>query len=59
MCPTVDTPDPYVILKIPGSSNSSRRTKWIDNTKKPEWNETFDFYLDPRTEFKLSKYNEN
>ncbi|XP_042855448.1 cytosolic phospholipase A2-like isoform X3 [Penaeus japonicus] len=43
----MDTPDPYVILKIPGCSNSSKRTSHVDNCTNPIWDETFHFYLDP------------
>ncbi|XP_018011748.1 cytosolic phospholipase A2 isoform X2 [Hyalella azteca] len=46
----IDTPDPYVILKVPGSSNSSKRTTQLDNTTVPLWEETFHFYLDPTAE---------
>ncbi|XP_027207890.1 cytosolic phospholipase A2 isoform X2 [Penaeus vannamei] len=46
----MDTPDPYVILKIPGCSNSSKRTSHVDNCTNPLWNETFHFYLDPGKE---------
>lgn len=50
----IDTPDPYVILKIPGSSNSSKRTTQLDNTTVPLWEETFHFYLDPTSEHVLN-----
>ncbi|XP_068233660.1 uncharacterized protein [Palaemon carinicauda] len=46
----LDTPDPYVILRIPGCSNSSKRTSHIDNCVNPMWDETFHFYLDPSKE---------
>ena len=43
----VDTPDPYVELLIPTAPESRKRTRHIDNDINPEWNETFDFILDP------------
>ena len=43
----VDTPDPYVELFIPTTPESRKRTRHIDNNIHPEWNETFDFILDP------------
>nr|XP_053651300.1 cytosolic phospholipase A2-like isoform X3 [Cherax quadricarinatus] len=49
----MDTPDPYVILRIPGSSNPSKRTSHVDNCTNPLWNETFHFYLDPSKEYTL------
>nr|XP_045607415.1 cytosolic phospholipase A2-like isoform X2 [Procambarus clarkii]WMM34516.1 cytosolic phospholipase A2 [Procambarus clarkii] len=49
----MDTPDPYVILKIPGSSNSSKRTSHVDNCTNPIWDESFHFYLDPSKEHNL------
>uniref|UniRef100_A0A673ZZH8 Phospholipase A2 n=1 Tax=Salmo trutta TaxID=8032 RepID=A0A673ZZH8_SALTR len=47
---TLDTPDPYVELFIPTSPESRKRTRHIDNDINPEWNETFDFILDPNQE---------
>ncbi|KAK3879753.1 hypothetical protein Pcinc_015739 [Petrolisthes cinctipes] len=49
----MDTPDPYLILRIPGSSNPSKRTSHIDNCTNPMWDETFHFYLDPSKEHNL------
>lgn len=49
----MDTPDPYVILKIPGCSNSSKRTSHVDNCTNPIWDESFHFYLDPSKEHNL------
>uniref|UniRef100_A0A673K768 Phospholipase A2 n=1 Tax=Sinocyclocheilus rhinocerous TaxID=307959 RepID=A0A673K768_9TELE len=43
----VDTPDPYVELFIPTSPESRKKTRHIDNNINPEWNETFEFILDP------------
>lgn len=47
---TVDTPDPYVELFIPTAPDSRKRTKHINNNVNPEWNETFEFILDPNQE---------
>ncbi|XP_064106608.1 cytosolic phospholipase A2-like isoform X2 [Macrobrachium nipponense] len=49
----LDTPDPYVVLRIPGCSNSSKRTSHIDNCVSPMWDETFHFFLDPCKEHTL------
>nr|AWU67131.1 putative phospholipase A2 [Crangon crangon]AWU67132.1 putative phospholipase A2 [Crangon crangon] len=49
----IDTPDPYVVLRIPGSSNSSQRTDDRDNCHNPVWNESYHFYLDPANEHTL------
>ncbi|XP_048338418.1 cytosolic phospholipase A2 [Sphaerodactylus townsendi] len=46
----LDTPDPYVELFIPTAPNSRKRTKHINNNVNPEWNETFEFILDPNQE---------
>lgn len=43
----LDTPDPYVELFIPTAPESRRKTKHIDNDINPQWNETFQFILDP------------
>ncbi|XP_051951832.1 cytosolic phospholipase A2 [Xyrauchen texanus] len=46
----LDTPDPYVELFIPTSPESKKKTQHIDNDINPEWNETFEFILDPNQE---------
>ncbi|KAG7487548.1 hypothetical protein MATL_G00024850 [Megalops atlanticus] len=46
----LDTPDPYVELFIPSAPESRKRTRCIDNNVNPEWNETFEFILDPNQE---------
>ncbi|KAK7133666.1 hypothetical protein R3I94_015510 [Phoxinus phoxinus] len=43
----LDTPDPYVELFIPTAPESRKKTRHIDNNINPEWNETFEFILDP------------
>ncbi|XP_066532825.1 cytosolic phospholipase A2 [Hoplias malabaricus] len=43
----LDTPDPYVELFIPAAPESRKRTRHIDNNINPEWNESFEFILDP------------
>ncbi|XP_046692121.1 cytosolic phospholipase A2 isoform X2 [Silurus meridionalis] len=43
----LDTPDPYVELFIRTAPESRKRTKHIDNDINPEWNESFEFILDP------------
>lgn len=49
----MDTPDPYVVLRIPGSSNSCKRTSHVDNCTYPIWDESFHFFLDPSKEYTL------
>ncbi|KAK6194956.1 hypothetical protein SNE40_000480 [Patella caerulea] len=44
----VDTPDPYIRLRVRNAPNSKQRTKTIDNECNPVWNETFTFLLDFR-----------
>uniref|UniRef100_A0A8C9VXH8 Phospholipase A2 n=1 Tax=Scleropages formosus TaxID=113540 RepID=A0A8C9VXH8_SCLFO len=46
----LDTPDPYVELCIPSTAETRKRTRHIDNNVNPEWNETFEFILDPSQE---------
>uniref|UniRef100_A0A4W3JVC3 Phospholipase A2 n=1 Tax=Callorhinchus milii TaxID=7868 RepID=A0A4W3JVC3_CALMI len=43
----VDTPDPYVEIFIATSPEGRKRTKYLNNIVNPEWNETFEFILDP------------
>ncbi|KAJ8384505.1 hypothetical protein AAFF_G00204200 [Aldrovandia affinis] len=43
----LDTPDPYVELFIPSAPETRKRTRHIGNDVNPEWNETFEFILDP------------
>ncbi|XP_053469808.1 cytosolic phospholipase A2 [Ictalurus furcatus] len=43
----LDTPDPYVGLFIPTAPESRKRTRHIDNDINPEWDESFEFILDP------------
>uniref|UniRef100_A0A674A266 Phospholipase A2 n=1 Tax=Salmo trutta TaxID=8032 RepID=A0A674A266_SALTR len=40
----------HTFLFIPTSPESRKRTRHIDNDINPEWNETFDFILDPNQE---------
>ncbi|KAL4635077.1 cytosolic phospholipase A2-like [Arapaima gigas] len=46
----LDTPDPYVELFIPSAPETRKRTRHIDNNVNPEWNESFEFILDPSQE---------
>ena len=43
----VDTPDPYVKLRVATCPNSLQRTKCIPDEKNPKWNNEFKFFLDP------------
>ncbi|KAF4527763.1 hypothetical protein B566_EDAN016468 [Ephemera danica] len=49
----VDVPDPYLIVSVPGTPNSKKKTSTVNNTPRPVWNEHFEFYLDPAESFKL------
>lgn len=44
---SVDTPDPYVELFIPTAPEGRKRSKYLNNVVNPEWNETFQFIIDP------------
>jgi cytosolic phospholipase A2 len=44
---SVDKPDPYLILSVPGTPNGKKHTKTIDNNVNPVWEQEFEFYLDP------------
>ncbi|KAK7486493.1 hypothetical protein BaRGS_00022294, partial [Batillaria attramentaria] len=41
----IDTPDPYVFLRLKTAPEGRKRTRTIDNDCNPIWNESFDFYL--------------
>lgn len=44
----IDTPDPYLMMRIPSSAEIVRRTKCVSNNKNPEWkDEPFVFHIDP------------
>ncbi|XP_069794314.1 cytosolic phospholipase A2-like isoform X2 [Narcine bancroftii] len=43
----LDTPDPYVELFIPTAPEGRKRSRHLNNVVNPEWNETFEFLLDP------------
>ncbi|XP_062572187.1 cytosolic phospholipase A2-like [Saccostrea cucullata] len=49
----VDTPDPYLILRIRTAPEGRRRTTTKDNEVNPVWNEEFTFLLDGEVENKL------
>ena len=42
------SPDPYVTVQVLGTPNGLMKTKHISNNSQPEWNETFQFYIDPK-----------
>ncbi|CAH1786698.1 unnamed protein product, partial [Owenia fusiformis] len=42
----MDTPDPYVRLRLPNSPDGRRKTMHYDNEINPKWEESFRFYLD-------------
>ncbi|XP_031567432.1 cytosolic phospholipase A2-like [Actinia tenebrosa] len=46
----IDTPDPYVRIRIPTAPSGKAATKVVCNNKNPEWHETFKFLLDPNKE---------
>ncbi|XP_059475560.1 cytosolic phospholipase A2-like [Neocloeon triangulifer] len=41
----VDTPDPYVTLRLTGTPNRYKKTKCISDSKFPVWNKQFKFLL--------------
>lgn len=43
----MDTPDPYVMLRVRTSPNAKQRTSTKGDDVNPEWNEQFTFYLNP------------
>ncbi|XP_076342257.1 cytosolic phospholipase A2-like isoform X2 [Tachypleus tridentatus] len=43
----VDTPDPYIVLRVPDTPNGKKRTRWKKNVVNPSWKETFTFVVDP------------
>ncbi|CAB4029780.1 cytosolic phospholipase A2-like isoform X1, partial [Paramuricea clavata] len=43
----MDTPDPYVMLRVRSSPNAKQRTTTKGDDVNPRWNETFKFYLNP------------
>lgn len=53
---TVDTPDPYLILRIKTAPEGRRRTKTKDNEVNPVWNEEFTFFLDGAVDNKLRMF---
>nr|XP_023660295.1 cytosolic phospholipase A2-like [Paramormyrops kingsleyae] len=46
----LDISDPYVEVCVPAVSKTKKRTRQIGNSVNPEWNETFEFILDPSQE---------
>ncbi|XP_043225707.1 cytosolic phospholipase A2-like [Amphibalanus amphitrite] len=42
----LDTPDPYVVLSVPGTNGGSQRTPCVDNCINPVWNQEFEFLYD-------------
>lgn len=49
----IDTPDPYVKLRIRTAPNGFRRTKAKKNDVNPTWDEVFQFILDPTVKHTL------
>ncbi|KAH9524899.1 Cytosolic phospholipase A2 [Bulinus truncatus] len=49
----MDTPDPYVTIKLTHSPTALRKTSIKNNDINPEWNETFKFWIDPESEHTL------
>ena len=48
---TVDTPDPYLMMRIPTSPEMVKRTKCVSDNKNPVWKEEpFVFHIDPDQE---------
>ncbi|PSN47451.1 Cytosolic phospholipase A2 [Blattella germanica] len=49
----VDTPDPYVVMSVPGTPNGTKRTRTVDNCRNPTWDNTFYFYINPEIQNSL------
>ena len=49
------SPDPYVTVRLLGTPNPIQKTKHISKTCDPEWNETFQFYMDPKKDQVIGK----
>ncbi len=56
---TVDTPDPYIQLEVPGNPVGRVRTETRWNIINPTWNETFRFVLPLNGKNVLSKSDVN
>ncbi|XP_063226511.1 cytosolic phospholipase A2-like isoform X2 [Bacillus rossius redtenbacheri] len=48
-----DTPDPYLVLWVPGTPNGRRSTRVVRNDRNPEWNEDLAFVVNPERDFEL------
>ena len=55
----MDTPDPYILLRLKTSPEGRRRTETKDNEVNPVWNEEFTFLIDERENNVLRKFNFN
>ena len=55
----MDTPDPYIMLRLKTSPEGRRRTETKDNEVNPVWNEEFTFLIDERETNVLRKFNFN
>ena len=51
----VYSPDPYVTVRLLGTPNPIQKTKHVSKTCDPEWNETFQFYMDPKKDRVIGK----
>ena len=51
----VGSPDPFVTVQVLGTPNGIKRTKADPNNCDPEWNETLDFYIDPKRDRLIGK----
>ncbi|XP_067669562.1 cytosolic phospholipase A2-like isoform X1 [Haliotis asinina] len=49
----LDTPDPYISLRVRNAPEGRKRTVTVDNNPNPVWNETFTFLLDIREKNRL------
>ena len=51
----VFSPDPYVTIQLLGTPNGIKRTKHIPSSSEPQWNETLEFYIDPKRDRIIGK----
>ena len=52
---SVYSPDPYVTVRLLGTPNPIQKTKHVSKTCDPEWNETFQFFMDPKKDRVIGK----
>ena len=49
------SPDPYVTVRLLGTPNVLHKTRHVSNSSDPEWNETFEFFMDPKRDHAIGE----